>query len=181
IRVDQPEPNTLVVWMTGTAVAGSEVHGSSAGITFELEQALEILPTRSGLRPPRIGMVGFVEGTLQVTDPYKHAKYKTCGSAEQSARTACLALGDAPILSIAVRPFAVGPGSPVFVNNREGPVEVVGAPGCYTLQASFGMTVSQGKCMCTRQYAVADFDPAPQLAPSSAHALRAATAVVPNA
>src|SRR5262249_3951083 len=152
--------------------------GSSAGITFELEQALEILPTRSGLRPPRIGMVGYVEGTLQVTDPYKHAKYKNCGSAEQSPGTASLALADAPILSIAVRPFAVGPGSPVFVNNREGPVEVVGAHGCYTLQASFGMAVSQGKHMCTRQYAVADFDPAPQLDASWADALKPFRAIV---
>jgi hypothetical protein len=64
------------------------------------------------------------------------------------------------------------------VNNREGPVEVVGAPGCYTLQASFGMAVSQGKYMCTRQYAVADFDPAPQLDASWADALKPFRAIV---
>src|SRR5262249_46423464 len=55
ILVEQPEPNTIVITMTGAAVAGSECHGgSSAGITFNLDQALDIIPTRTGLRPPRI-------------------------------------------------------------------------------------------------------------------------------
>src|SRR5262249_995719 len=67
IYVEQPEPNTIVVTMGGAAVVGSDFHGSSAGMTFKLEQDLEIVPLRDGLRPPRIGMVGRVVGTLQVT------------------------------------------------------------------------------------------------------------------
>src|SRR5262245_54945495 len=58
IIVEQPEPNTIVVTMGGSAVVGSGHHGSSAGLNFVLDQDLEIIPTRSGLRPPRIGMVG---------------------------------------------------------------------------------------------------------------------------
>src|SRR5215831_5995146 len=53
IVVEQPEPNTIVVTMGGSAVVGSDCHGSAAGLTFELEQELEIIPTRSGVRPPR--------------------------------------------------------------------------------------------------------------------------------
>jgi hypothetical protein len=161
ILVEQPERNTIVVTMTGAAVAGSEFHGSSAAIPFDLEQALDILPTRKGLRPPRIGMVGWVVGTLHVTDPGKHGK--SVGTAEQAPGTACLALGDTPLLSMAVKPSAAGPGSPASVNNREGPVEMVGAGGSYCLKASFAIGVTQGKCVFNRQYAVADFDPAPQL------------------
>jgi hypothetical protein len=161
VLVEQPERNTIVVTMAGAAVAGSEFHGSSAGITFDLDQALDILPTRRGLRPPRIGMIGWVVGTLHVTDPGRHGK--GVGTAEHSPGTACLALGDAPVLSVTVKPSATGPGSPVFVNNREGPAETVAAPGSYCLRASFAIGATQGKCVFHRQYAVADFDPAPQL------------------
>src|SRR5262245_6026436 len=45
IVVEQPEPNTIVVTMGGSAVVGSDFHGSSAGIDFNLEQDLEIIPT----------------------------------------------------------------------------------------------------------------------------------------
>jgi hypothetical protein len=175
VLVEQPEPNTIVVTMTGAAVAGSEFHGSSAGITFELDQAFDILPTRKGLRPPRIALVGRVVGTLQVTDPGKHGK--SCGFAEQSTGTACVELGDAPLLSIAVQPASAGPGSPVSVNTKEGPVETVAVPGSYALKQSFAISVSQGKCVFNRQYAVADFDPAPQLDGFWADALKPFRAV----
>lgn len=161
IVVEHPEPNTLVIAMTGAAVAGSEFHGSSAGITFDLDQALEIIPTRKGLRPPRIAMVGRVVGTLQVTDAGKCGK--SCGSAEQAAGNAALILGDSSILSLSVKPMAVGPNSPVFVDNKEGIVETVAVAGSYSFRQSFAIAVGQGKGVFNRQYAVADFDPAPQL------------------
>src|SRR5262249_48700116 len=74
VLIEQPEPNTIFVTMGGSAVAGSDCHGSSAGIDFNLEQELDIIPTRAGVRPPRVGMVGRVVGTLQVTDPGKCGK-----------------------------------------------------------------------------------------------------------
>src|SRR5579872_5937052 len=52
VLVEQPEPNTIVVTMGGSAVVGSECHGSSAAIDFNLEQDLDIIPTRKGVRPP---------------------------------------------------------------------------------------------------------------------------------
>src|SRR5262245_51906100 len=79
ILVEQPEPNTIVVTMGGSAVVGSDCHGSAAGIDFNLEQDLEIVPIRTGIRPPRIGLVGRVIGTLQVTDPGKCGP--ACGTA----------------------------------------------------------------------------------------------------
>lgn len=176
VLVEQPEPNTIVVVMTGAAVAGSEFHGSSASIAFELDQALDIIPTRTGLRPPRIGMVGRVFGTLQVTET-GNCGCKSCGSAEQSPGVACLALGDGPVLSIAVKPSATGPGSPLSVNNREGPVEAVAVPGSYTLKQSFTISASQGKCVFNRQYAVADFDPDPRLDGFWGDALKAFRAI----
>ena len=170
IVVEQPEPNTIVVTMGGAAVAGSVFHGSAAGITFDLQQDLEIVPTRTGIRPPRIGMVGRVVGTLQVTDPGKCGK--NCGTAEQGPANACLTTGDTSLLSVSVNSSGACCGQELAVNHREGPVEAIAAAGCYRLAESFHIGVSQGKCVFNRQAAVADFDPAPQLDAFWADALK---------
>ena len=161
IVVEQPEPNTIVVTMGGSAVVGSDCHGSAAGIDFHLEQEMDVIPTRPGLRLPRIGMVGRVVGTLQVTDPGKCCK--PCGSADQGPAAACLAIGGTSLLSVNVKPSAVSCAQESSINFRDGPVEAVGAAGPYQLTASFRIGVNQGKGVFHRQAALADFDPAPQL------------------
>jgi hypothetical protein len=175
IVVEQPEPNTIVVTMGGSAVVGSDCHGSAAGLTFELEQELEIIPLRRGARPPRVGMVGRLVGTLQVSDPGLCGK--PCGSAEQGPATACLAVGGMKLLSVAVKSSAVSCGQESSVNFRDGPVEAVAAAGPYQLSGSFHIGVTQGKGVFHRQAAVADFDPAPQLDPFWADALKPFRAV----
>jgi hypothetical protein len=159
--VEQPEPNTIIVTMGGSAVAGSGCKGTAAGITFNFEQDFDIIPIQARARPPRIGMVGRVIGTLHVTDPGKCGK--VCGTAEQAPATASLTLGDANLLSINVKPSFASCGQEVAINHRHGPVEAVAVAGCYRLTAAFGLGVTQGKGIFNRQYAVADFDPAPQL------------------
>ena len=161
VIVEQPEPNTVVVTMGGAAVAGSGCKSSAAGITFNLVQDFDIIPIRAGARPPRVGMVGRVIGTLQVTDPGKYGK--VCGTSEQGPATAHLALGDTSLLSIDVKPSSASCGQELAINHRHGPVEAVAPVGCYRLTAAFGLGVTQGKGVFNRQYAVADFDPAPQL------------------
>jgi hypothetical protein len=175
ILVEQPEANTIVVTMAGSAVVGSGCHGSAAGITFDLEQDLEIVPTRKAARPPRVGMMAQVVGTLQVTDPGMCGK--ACGNAEQGPGTACLAVAGTNLLSVGVDPVAVSCGQYVAINHRGGPVEAVVAPGPYHLSSSFRIGASQGKGVWYRQYAVADFDPAPQLDPFWADALKPFRAV----
>jgi hypothetical protein len=161
VVVEQPEPNTIAFTMGGSAVAGSDCHGSAAWIIFDLEQDLEIIPMRKGLRPPRIGMVGRVVGTLQVTDPGKCCK--PCGTADQGPAGACLSIGDTNLLSVSVRPSSVACGQESSINFRDGPVEAVAGAGSYRLTGSFRIGVTQGKGVFHRQAAVADFDPAPQL------------------
>jgi hypothetical protein len=162
IVVEQPEPNTIVVTMGGSAVAGSDCCGSAAGINFILEQDLEIVPIRRGARPPRIGLVGRVVGTLQVTEPC-HCHGKPCGTAEQSPATARLSMDETSLLSVNVQPSAIACGQELAINRRDGPVESPAVVGCYHLTAAFGLGVTQGKGVFHRQAAVADFDPAPQL------------------
>jgi hypothetical protein len=179
IVVEQPEPNTIVVTMGGSAVVGSDCHGSAAGIDFNLEQDLEIVPTRPGARPPRIGLVGRVVGTVQVTDPCnclgKHCK--PCGTAEQGPAVASLVLGDTSLLAVSVPPSGVSCGQELAINHRDGPVECPTAVGCYRLTGSFRIGVTQGKGVFNRQAAVADFDPAPQLDAFWADALKPFRAV----
>jgi hypothetical protein len=161
VLVEQPEPNTIVVTMGGSAVVGSDCHGSTAGITFDLEQDLDVVALRAGARPPRIGMVGRVVGTLQVTEPGHCGK--PCGTADQGPAAACLEVGGTSLLSVSVKPSAVSCGQESSVNYRAGPFEAVAAVGSYRLTGSFRIGVTQGKGVFNRQAAVADFDPAPQL------------------
>jgi hypothetical protein len=161
ILVEQPEPNTIVVSMNGSAVAGSDCHGSSAGVDFHLEQDLDIIPTRPGVRPPRIGMVGRLIGTLQVTDPGKCGK--SCGTAEQGPAAGCLSLGGTSLLSVNVKSSSVACAQESSINFRDGPVESSAVAASYCLTGSFHIAATQGKSVWNRQAAVADFDPAPQL------------------
>jgi hypothetical protein len=162
IVVEQPEPSTIVVLMAGSAVAGSDCHDSAAGLTFDLAQDLDIVETRRGVRPPRIGMVGRVVGTLQVTEPCQ-CTGKPCGTAEQGPANACLSFGNASLLSINVKSSAVACGQESAVNFRDGPLETVATEGGYRLTGSFHISVTQGKGIFHRQAAAADFDPAPSL------------------
>jgi hypothetical protein len=175
ILVEQPELNTVVVTMGGAAVVGSACHGSAAAIDFLLEQDLDVVVTRKSARPPRIGMVGRVVGTLQVTDPGKCCK--PCGTAEQGPATACLTTGDTSLLSLSVKSPVVSCGQESSVNFRDGPVETAAVAGCYRLASAFHIGVTQGKGVFHRQAAVADFDPAPQLDPFWADALKPFRAV----
>lgn len=175
IVVEQPEPNTIVITMGGAAVAGSDCHGEAAALDFNLEQDLDIIPTRAGVRPPRVGMVGRLVGTLQVTDPGKCGK--SCGSAEEGPAVACLALGGTHLLSVSIKPSSVACGQELSINHRHGPVEAQAAAGSYCLSGSFHLGVSQGRGVWNRQAAVADFDPAPQLDGFWADALKPFRAV----
>jgi hypothetical protein len=162
IVVEQPEPHTIVVSMGGSAVVGSDFHGSTAAVDFDLEQDMDIIAMRKGARPPRIGMVGRVVGTLQVSDPGKGC-CKSCGTAEQGPASACLSMGGTNLLNISVKPSAVACGQALAINHRDGPVESAVVVGSYRLNGTFRIGVTQGKGVFHRQSAVADFDRAPQL------------------
>lgn len=179
IVITQPELNTIVVTMGGSAVVGSGCHETDACIHFDFAQDLQILPTRNDLRPPRVGMIGRVVGTLQLTDP-KCGDYEGC--AHQGPAHAFLSLGGTNLLSMHVEPSSVACGRQVSINHQSGPVETVvttsgGDDDCYQLSANFHLCAAQGKGVFHRQFAVADFDPSPQLDAFWADALKPFRAV----
>jgi hypothetical protein len=180
VLVEQPEPNTVIFTLAGSAVVGSDCcGGSSAAIDFNLTQDMDIIPLRKGLRPPRLGLVGRLVGTLQVTDPCRCCGKcsKPCGTAEQGPATAAVSMGEANLLTIAIQPASVTCGQDLLINHRDGPVECPGVEGCYHLVASFRLGATQGKGCFNRQFAVADFDPAPELDAFWADALKPFRAV----
>ena len=175
IVIDQPAGDTVVIRMGGSAAAGSTFHCSAAAINFALMQELEVVPTRQGVRPPRIGMMGRLIGTLTVTEAEKwqHAK----GSANQGPASAALWSCENSLLSVDVPASGVACGQKLAINNQCGPCEAAAAAGCYRLTANFDVAADQGKGVWHRQYAVADFDPAPQLDPFWADGLKTFRAV----
>jgi len=183
ILVEQPEPNTVIFTMGGSAVAGSGCKPSNAAIHYDLVQDLEIVPLRAGVRPPRVGMIGRVMGTVQVSDPHKFSH--SAGCAAQGPATAYLALGGVNILCLDTEPSTVTCGQKLSINHQCGPVETVACAstpesGCYRLTSSFDIGADQGKGVFNRQFAVADFDPAPQLDAFWADALKPFRAVPRN-
>lgn len=183
IVVEQPELNTIVVTMGGSAVAGSSCHGSNASINFEFVQDLDIVPLRNNLRPPLVGMVGRVVGTLQVTEPANFGQVS--GSAQQGPATATLCTAGMNVLTLDVESATVACGQKLAINHQFGPVEAPVAAssptgGCYRLAASFGLGADQDKGVFNRRFAVADFDPAPQLDAFWADALKPFRAVPRN-
>jgi hypothetical protein len=180
IIVEQPEPNTIVFTMCGSAVVGSGHGGSNAHLNFDLVQDLTVVPLRSGARPPRIGMIGRVVGTLVVTEPGELGC--PCGSAFQGPATANLEMDGASLLNIDVEPSTVACCQKMSINHQSDPVECPAVTtsdgsGQYRLTASFSTGASQCHGILHRQFAVADFDPAPQLDAFWADALKPFRAV----
>lgn len=183
IQVSQPEANTVIITMGGSAVVGSGCKASNAALHYELVQDLDIVPLREGVRPPRVGMIGRVVGTLQVIDD-GHASHDE-GLAAQGPATACLATGGVSVLSVTTEPSTVSCGQKLSINHQFGPVEAAAVAstsecGCYRLTSSFDIGANQGKGVFNRRYAVADFDPAPQLDAFWADALKPFRAVPRN-
>lgn len=178
IVVEQPSPDTVIIRLGGSAAAGSNCHCSNAAINFAMVQDLEVVAAREGVRPPRLGMMGRLVGTLTVTEAEKwqHAE----GAALQGPATAALWCCENSILALELPASGAACGQKVAINNQAGPCEAQGVAGCYRLTANFQVEANQGKGVWHRQYAVADFDPAPQLDAFWADGLKTFRAVPRN-
>jgi hypothetical protein len=91
--------------------------------------------------------------------------------------SAFLSSGETHLLSVNVQPSSASCGQELAINNRDGPVETATAAGCYRLTGTFRIGANQGKGVFHRQFAVADFDPAPQFDAFWADALKPFRAV----
>src|SRR5262249_17382818 len=92
IDVAQPPPGTVVVTMTGVAVAGGHpCKDSVATLEFDLEQCLEIAFEKPEIKQAKLTLEGRVIGLLRSHD-------KGGGSAEQKQGCATIASGQTALM-----------------------------------------------------------------------------------
>lgn len=156
IQVTQLEPNAVMVLMRGAAATGSGHTAGTAAMQFNLNQDFEIVPTRVGLRPPRLVLSAWLIGALDSTR-------KSGGYADHAPACAAIGSGEHSILNLCINPHSVGAGQNLLLNDRAGPLELTAAPGAYCLRQNFALSASQPKNHCNPGNAAADFDPEPKL------------------
>ncbi len=130
IQVLQVEPNLLLILMRGTVAAGAGLAGAGhhnkdgmAAMQFELNQDFEVVPTRAGLRPPRLILSAWLIGTLNTTRPPDEG-----GTAGHNPACAVVKSGDQPLLNLCIPPHSAAGGQNLLVNDRMGPMEMMIAP-----------------------------------------------------
>jgi hypothetical protein len=164
IQVLQVEPNLMLVLMRGTVAAGVGMAGSGhhrdglAALQFDLNQDFEVVPTRAGLRPPRLILSAWLIGALLSSQAPDEG-----GTASQSPACAVIKSGDQPLLNLCIKPHGVGGGQNLLVNDRMGPMEMTIAPGGYCLHQTLEICASQPKTFCHSGAAAAEFDPDPRM------------------
>ena len=157
IDVQQPSADTLVVTMTGAAVAyGSPAGAASAALDFMLTQAFDVSFDKPAVKACKLTVEARVIGFL---------RSHKLGSAEQSGSAGVTGVG-CPGLSIAVPSHAVAGGENLSVNDKEGPVSLVlPAAGTFCLTQQFRVSASMPRAVLPCKAPSAEFAPDPALDP----------------
>lgn len=162
IDVAQPTPDSVLITMTGVAVAGAHpCKDSVATMNFELNQAFEVTgPTKA---PMKLVLEARVIGLLRSKKCC--CCLKCAGAAEMTAGSAAITTDCAELASIALTPHAVACGENLSINDREGPVEAPIVPGKYCLHQLFVITAAHPHGLLPCKTLSAEFAPEPALDP----------------
>jgi hypothetical protein len=160
LDVAQPAPDTVVITMTGVAVAGPHpIKDSFASLCFDLNQVLEISFDSPKVKRAKATLEGRVTGLLR-----SHAK----GGGSAGYHDACATIGnqDAALLTVCVPPASVAGGQNLSLNAHEGPQGAPITAGAYTIHQTFTLTAQHPRGVCpTAKAASAEFAPDPALDP----------------
>jgi hypothetical protein len=159
IDVAQPAPDTVIITMTGVAVAGAHpTKASSATLQFDLEQAFEVTFEKPEVKKARLTLEGRVIGLLR--------SHKGGGTAEVSTPGSAVVLaGPVEVLGLHLPATAVSCGENLSINNRHGPEGVTVKAGAFTLHQVFGLTAAHPRSLKFCKAASAEFAPDPALDP----------------
>ena len=159
IDVAQPSPDTVVVTMTGVAVAGGHpCKPSLASLVFDLEQCFEVSYDPKAVKNVRLTLEGRLIGLLR-----SHAKGD--GTAEVGCSHATVTAGGAALLDISMPAHVVHCGENLSINDRAGPEGVAVGQGRFTLHQKFSVSASHPRCLLPCKAASAEFAPDPALDP----------------
>lgn len=160
IDIQQPSSDTVVITMTGVAVAGGHpCKASLATMASELEQCFEITFDNPKVKKAKLTMEGRVIGLLRT---------HKCGGGSAGISNACASItsnGGSTPLSISVPPHSESCGGNLSMNCHEGPLSIPVMNGTYTLQQTFAISASHPKCLLPCKAASAEFAPDPALDP----------------
>jgi hypothetical protein len=158
VDVQQPSPDTLVVTMTGVAVAAPHpCKASTAALFFELNQDFEVSFDKPEVKKAKLQLEGRLIGLLR-----SHAKGG--GTAEASQACATVRAGEAPLLTLSLPSHSVAGGESLSVNDRAAPVTAVVRAGSFCLHQTFHVAASHAKGLLGKA-ASAEFAPDPALDP----------------
>jgi hypothetical protein len=158
IDVQQPAPDTVVMTMTGVAVAGAHpLKDSSATMTFDLDQSLEIAITDAKVKRAKVTLEARVIGLLR--------SHKGGGTASEGPGHAGLSVGGAEIVGLDVPSHCVKGGDNLSINDRAGPVSGVATAGEYHLCQTFIVSAAHPSSLKPCKAASAEFAPDPALDP----------------
>jgi hypothetical protein len=157
--VAQPSPDTVVITMTGVAVAvGSPCGPGVAGMDCDLDQCFEVVFEKKEVKAAKLTLEGRVIGLLR-------SHCRGGGSAEESHGCATVSCGPATLATLCVPDHLVAGGESLSINDREGPVTVPVAAGKYTLHQVFHILASHPRALLPCKAASAEFAPDPALDP----------------
>lgn len=157
IDVAQPRDDTVVITMTGVAVAGPHpCQPTSAAIDFELNQCFAIVAGDVKFKKGRLIMDAVVIGLLRGD---KHG-----GSAAIGPAGAAVTVGPVSILGVVFDGHSVTGCEYQSINDHKGPCSVPVQPGEYQLLQTFHIDAAHVRSVCGTA-AAAEFAPDPALDP----------------
>ncbi len=158
IDVAQPTPDTLVINMTGVAVAGAHpCKDSTASLTFDLDQCFEITCDDPKIKRVKLTLEGRVIGLLR--------SHKGGGTAQQGPAHAGVSCGPLEVLSLDLPCHCISGGDNLSVNDREGPAAASVPAGECHLRQSWAVSAVHPRSLLMCKAASAEFAPDPALDP----------------
>jgi hypothetical protein len=152
VDVQQPSSDTVVVTVTGVAVAyGHPCGGSTATMGADVEQCFEITFDNPKVKKAKLTIEGRVVGLLR-----SHCKG---GTAAYDHACASISSGPSALTTLTVPPHAVAEGDNLSVNDREGPITIPVLAGKFTLHQKFVVTATAPKCILPCKAPSAEFAP----------------------
>jgi hypothetical protein len=159
IDVAQPAPDTVIVTMSGVAVAGAHpCKDSVAAWNFDLEQCFEVRFDDPKLKQAKLTLEARVIGLLR-------SHCKGGGVADQAPGCATVLTGPVALVTVCAPPHSVGGGENLSVNCKEGPVGGPVGAGTYTLHQTFAVRATHPHTLAPCKAASAEFAPDPALDP----------------
>jgi hypothetical protein len=147
IDVASPAPDTVIVTMTGLAVANADMR-------FDLDQSFDVSFDDPKVKRAKLTVEGRVIGVL---------RGGVKGTASYSDACASISCGSVSMLSVCVPPHSVCGRENLSVNDHDGPKWVPVTPGTYTLNQTFAVSAHTDNYVCKRPSA--EFAPDPALDP----------------